>query len=213
MLHVARDAARKAIGQALRERMRQHGHAVCPTDRRRKHRNGIAQHVHRRIKARLHPPRRFGMDVQRHWSDATRLIDPRHQSAQCAQLGHAEELVGIHGDCGREPRPHGLKRKASQFRSTQQGHRGREREAQLLALRAAGLVDRARIDAEDMPGKTTFAEISGGAKRSCEALLRLLRRRQPTRQIADRVETEIERDLFRLKPAMTGELWQQPGKA
>ena len=63
-LRVARDAARKSVGQAERRGMRQHRDGVGAAEAGGGDRDRGAQHVHVRIAPRHHAPRRLGGDDQ-----------------------------------------------------------------------------------------------------------------------------------------------------
>ena len=81
-LGVARDAARKAIGQAERGGKRQDRDRIGAAERGGEHGDGRAQNIHVRIALRHHAPRGLGRDESRLRRKPARGFDPRPQFSQ-----------------------------------------------------------------------------------------------------------------------------------
>ena len=98
-LGVARHAPRERIGQAERQRVRQHGDGIGAAEAGGESRHGRAQHVHIGIALGQHSPRRLRIDEDRFWRKAAGLLDPRPERSERPELCQRQELIGI----GTEP--------------------------------------------------------------------------------------------------------------
>ena len=96
-LQVARDAARETVGQAARQRERQHADRVGAADAGGGDGDGCAQHVHVGVARGHGAPRRFGGNERRPRRQAAGLFDARPQLPQRAEFGDGEEFVGVGG--------------------------------------------------------------------------------------------------------------------
>ena len=74
----------------------------------------------------------------------------RPQFPQGAKFGDRQEFIGIGCHQKRNSLPRLLERKTARFEQTQIGNAGGDRESEFLRLRAAGLMHRASIGAQQM---------------------------------------------------------------
>ena len=155
-LRVARNAARKAVGQAARGGERQHRDGVGAADAGREHGDGRAQDVHIGVVAGHRAPGGLRLDEGGRRREAAAFLDALPEFSHGAEFRDGQELVGVGGQPERDHAARGVERDAAGFEGAQIGDGGGQRERKLLRLGAAGIVHDAPV---------------GGGERALEAAL------------------------------------------
>ncbi len=148
-LRVAREAMGETVRRAGGLREGQHGDRVGAADGGRESRERAAQDIVPRVAARHHPPGGFGEDQGGGRRESAGLLDARPQAARRAEFGDAHELVGVGGEAQGDQAAGGLDIEAVVDERAQIGDAGRQREGELLRLRAARRMDHPRVRDRD----------------------------------------------------------------
>ena len=114
----------------------------------------LAQHVHVSVALRQHPPGRLGGDHDGLWRQRAGLLDARPEFSRGAEFCHGQDLVGVCRQSEIDRVARGGERHAMRFERAQIGDGARQREGELLRLRAAGIVDDAAIGDRERAAET-----------------------------------------------------------
>ena len=204
-LGVARDAARKWVGQTASGGERQDGDRIGAAEGGRDHGDGGAQDVHVRVARGERAPRRFRRDERRRGREPAGNLDARPQFPQRAEFRHGEELIRIGAESEKERAPCCIERDASRLERAQIGGRDREHESQFLRLGAAGIVDHAAVGRGLRAGKT-FAGQGNKAPGKMRRLFVPAPRRAPRhRHGAERIASDAKVARRRRRDPSVGE--------
>ena len=185
-LHVAREPPGIVVGQAERQRERQHADDVRAAEPRRDGRRRRPHHVHPGVATRHHPPGRLGMQADRLRRQAARDFDACPKAPQGAGLRQAEEDIAIDDELKGDRPARRIEREAVALEQAKIGDTRRQDRRELLRLAGASLVVGAAVGEQ---GASTQAGFRGMVEDRGESPWICW---QTPREKADRIETAID---------------------
>ena len=192
-LRVACNAPGKHVWQAQWQRMRQYRDRIRAASCGGKCREGCAQHVHRRIASRHHPPSGLGVNCDRARCYGGCALDTLPQATQGAQLRDPDKLVGIDGDGPRQRGECVGDRHAIAFEHTRISNAAGQSCRQFLCFRCTGLTEGPHVASNEWTLEVACFERGNASAQKSARFHPCGVHRAGDGRYADRIQSKVDR--------------------